>query len=109
MSQLKLSDLKELAQETPVQLDRVKKSTYGRNLEDFEVGDVYVHPRGITIPRAFAVEFPTQFLESNPLYLNKAFAALHGYRDLLVSPLMVMNVALSLGVQNDSEQALANL
>lgn len=109
MSHLKLSDLKELAHEIPVDLAKVKCPTYGRYLEDFTVGDVYVHPRGVTIGRSFAVEFATAFLEANPLYLNRAYAHAHGYKDLLVSPLMVMNVALSLGVQNDSEQAMANL
>lgn len=107
--QIKLSNLNELAGETPVQLAQIQKPSYGRYLEDFTVGDVFVHPRGITISKSFAVEFATQFLEANPLYLNEEFAKAHGFRDLLVSPLMTMNVALSLGVQNDSEKAIANL
>jgi len=48
-------------------------------------------------------------METNPLYLNVEFAKAHGYRDIPLSPLMVMNLALSLGVQNDSEKAVANL
>lgn len=82
---------------------------YGRVLEDLETGAVFCHPRGITITEAFAIEFATNFMEANPLYLNQEYAKAHGFRDLVVSPLMVMNIALSLGVQNDSEKAIANL
>jgi len=89
--------------------DRVKKPQYGRVLEDFEPGEVFTHPRGLTIDRAFAIEFAQEFMETNPLYLNVTVAKAHGYKDIPLSPLMVMNVALSLGVQNDSEKAVANL
>ena len=63
---------------------------------------MFCHPRGVTIYPAFAVEFATEFMETNPLYLNAEYAKAHGFKDLVVSPLMVMNIALSLGVQNDS-------
>ena len=100
----------ELAPKTEAAIpDRVKKPQYGRVLEDFEPGEVFTHPRGITIDRAFAIEFAQEFMETNPLYLNEIFAKAHGYRDIPLSPLMVMNLALSLGVQNDSEKAVANL
>ncbi len=89
--------------------DQVKRPQYGRVLEDFEPGQIFVHPRGITIDRAFAIEFAQEFMETNPLYLNVEFAKAHGHRDLPLSPLMAMNLALSLGVQNDSEKAVANL
>ncbi len=100
---------KEIAKDVPVQLDKVRCPQYGRVLEDFVEGEVFCHPRGITIHPAFAIEFATTFMETNPLYLNAEYAKAHGFRDLVVSPLMVMNVALSLGVQNDSEKAIANL
>jgi len=88
---------------------KAKYPQYGRVLEDFKAGEVFCHPRGITIYPAFAVEFATTFMEANPLYTNAEYAKAHGFRDLVVSPLLVMNVGLSLGVQNDSEKAIANL
>lgn len=109
MTQLKLHDLVELAPESPVKLDQVKTPSYGRLLGDFTVGEVFVHPRGVTVPPAFAIEFATTFHEANPLHFNRDFAVAHGFRDIVVSPLLVMNLALSLGVQNDSEKAMANL
>ena len=89
--------------------DKVKAPQYGRVLEDFEPGEVFTHPRGITVDRAFAIEFAQEFMETNPIYLNESVAKAHGYKDIPLSPLMVMNLALSLGVQNDSEKAVANL
>ncbi len=111
MSILKVPTTKQIerAKETPINLSKTRSPQYGRILEDFVEGEVFCHPRGITIDRAFAVEFATQFMEANPLYLNAEFAKAHGFKDLVVSPLMVMNVVLSLGVQNDSEKAMANL
>ncbi len=99
----------ELSPTQPADLSRAKYPQYGRVLEDLEEGEVFCHPRGITIDRAFAIEFATNFMEANPLYLNEVYAKACGFKDVVVSPLMVMNVALSLGVQNDSEKAVANL
>lgn len=100
---------KEIAPSQNANLEHTKYPQYGRVLEDFVEGEVFCHPRGITIPASFAIEFATTFMECNPLYTNAEYAKAHGYRDLVVSPLMVMNIALSLGVQNDSEKAIANL
>lgn len=85
------------------------KNTYGRYLEEFKEGDIYVHPRAFTIDRSFAQEFATVFMESNPLFLSEPYARAHGFSDMLVSPLQIFNIALSLGVQNNSEKAVANL
>lgn len=82
---------------------------YGRWLEDFAEGDVFVHPRGLTISPGFAQEFATVFHEANPLYLSEPCARAHGFDGIPVSPLLVLNIALSLGVQNDSEKAIAHL
>ncbi|MBX7149006.1 MaoC family dehydratase [bacterium] len=100
---------KEQAPALAADTSKVKYPQYGRVLEDFNDGEVFCHPRGITIYPSFAQEFATTYMEMNPLYINAEYAKAHGYRDLVVSPLMVMNIALSLGVQNDSEKAIANL
>jgi 2-methylfumaryl-CoA hydratase len=53
--------------------------------------------------------FARTYMQCNPLYLNAEFARANGFADLVASPQMVFNVVLSLGVQNDSEKAMANL
>lgn len=109
MTQLPYPAFKEIAPGQAANPQKTRYPEYGRVLEDLEVGEVFCHPRGLTIAKAFALDFATTFMECNPLYLNEGYARAHGYRDLVVSPLLVMNLALSLGVQNDSEKAIANL
>jgi 2-methylfumaryl-CoA hydratase len=53
--------------------------------------------------------FARTYLQCNPLYLNDQYARASGFAGLVASPQMVFNVVLSLGVQNDSEKAMANL
>jgi 2-methylfumaryl-CoA hydratase len=109
MKQFDLPPFAELAPSTTVTTDSVIKKTYGRFIEEYKEGDVYIHPRAFTIDLSFAQEFATTFMETNPLFLSKSYAQAHGFKDLLVSPPMVFNMALSIGVQNDSEKAMANL
>ncbi|MDF3820591.1 MaoC family dehydratase [Leptospira sp. 96542] len=104
-----LSPFGELAPKTETSLGEIKKNIYGRYLEEFGVGEIYVHPRQFTVDRSFAQEFATVFMDANPLYLSSEYAKAHGFSDLLVHPLLVFNLALSIGVQNNSEKALANL
>lgn len=93
----------------PPALGDVVVRSYGRHLEDFVPGAVFLHPRGRTIDRGLMLAFATAFHEANPLYLNEPFARSQGHPSLPASPALVMNLALSLGVQNDSEKAIANL
>jgi len=97
------------AAEAPVTTDKVVRRAYGHCLEDFAPGTVFVHPRGVTLDRGSMLTYARTFMEANPLYLNEAFARSQGYDALPAAPHMVMNLALSLGVQNDSEKAIANL
>ncbi len=83
--------------------------SYGRYLEDFNEGDIFFHPRAFTVDRSFAQEFATVFHDACPLFLSAEYARAHGFRDLLVPALQVFNIVLSLGVQNNSEKAMANL
>ncbi len=97
------------APEVPIALDDVHVPEYGHVLEEFLPGTVFVHPRGRTVDRAFLLAYATTFMEACPLYLNEEFARSQGFAGLPAAPHLVMNLALSLGVQNDSEKAIANL
>ncbi len=98
-----------VAAEVAPTLDEVVRREYGRALEDFVPGTVFVHPRGFTFDRGTMIAYARTFMEANPLHLNEAYALSQGYTGLPAAAHMVMNVALSLGVQNDSEKAIANL
>ena len=107
----KSQNMQELSKE--VSLDTRKNNihynSYGRYLEDFKEGMVFEHPRGISLTPAFMYDFAMTFFEANPLYINKEYALTVGFRGIPASPLLIMNIILSLGVQNNSEKAYANL
>ena len=107
--QLRVGPMEAIAPTMEADLSDVVAPEYGHYLEDFVPGTVFLHPRGITLDRGAMLAYATTFMEANPLYLNEAFARTQGYECLPAAPHMVMNLALSLGVQNDSEKAIANL
>ncbi len=109
MGKIQLEEFIELSPSLDYEEANTRKPEYGRLLEDFNEGDIFLHPRGLTIDRSFAQEFSTSFHEASPLFLSAPYAQAHGFSDLLVSPLQVFNIVLSLGVQNNSEKAIANL
>ena len=106
---LQLTPQPEIAADVPVDLTRTRQPQYGRYLDELEPGQVFEHPRGYTFDRSNMLDFARTFMQTNPLYLNLQYATAQGFRNLLASPQMVFNVTLSLGVQNDSEKAIANL
>src|ERR1043165_7449513 len=88
---------------------RVAEPQYGRRLDDFKVGDVYYHPWEVTIDEGMMAMFAASFLDANPLYSSRRFARDMGFRDRVVHPLLLMNLALSFTVHDVSEQAIAHL
>ena len=99
----------ELAPDQEATPDRARFPRYGRHLEHFVPGTVFQHPRGFTVDKGVARSFAAAFLQANPLYLNDEYAQAHGFPASPVCPQLVFNLVLSLGVQNDSEKAMANL
>ncbi|HSB09769.1 MAG TPA: MaoC family dehydratase [Blastocatellia bacterium] len=88
---------------------RVAQPKYGRLLDDFHIGDVYHHPWEVTIDDGMLAMFAASFLDPNPLYSSRRFARELGFRDRVVPPLVLLNLALSFTVHDISEQAIAHL
>ncbi len=109
MSKIHWKPWAEIAPSLKAPLTMINSPSYGRYLEDFNPGEVFTHPRGLSFYSSFAQEFATTFMESCPLFLNKTYAEALGFEGPIVPPLMVLATALSLGVQNESEKAIAHL
>ncbi len=88
---------------------RTIEPKYGRLLDDFRVGDLYHHPWEVTIDDGMLAMFSASFLDPNPLYSSSRFARDLGFRDRVVHPLVMLNLALSFSVHDVSEQAIAHL
>ena len=106
---LKLTPQEEIGGTIEIDLDKTRRPQYGRYLDELDPGQVFEHPRGFTFATTNMLDFARTYMQTNPLYLNAQYARAHGFNDLPASPQMIFNVTLSLGVQNDSEKAIANL
>ncbi len=106
---IRLDKQTEVAGSVAVNMEWARMPQYGRYLDEFVPGQVFVHPRGYTFDIGPMLDFARVFMQCNPLYLNLEYARAHGFPNIPASPQMVFNVVLSLGVQNDSEKAIANL
>jgi 2-methylfumaryl-CoA hydratase len=88
---------------------RVIEPVYGRLLDDFRIGDIYHHPWEVTIDDGVLAFFAASFLDPNPLYSSRRFARDLGFRDRVIHPMVLMNLALSFSVHDVSEQTIAHL
>src|SRR5262249_41770319 len=82
---------------------------YGRMTDDFRVGDVYEHPWEVTLDEGLLAIFAASFLDPNRLYSSKPYAQRLGFRDRVVNPLVLLNLAIGYSVHDVSEQAIAHL
>src|SRR6185436_5609711 len=89
--------------------NRIIQPKYGRLLDDFQAGDIYHHPWEVTIDDGMLAMFAASFLDPNPLYSSRRFARDLGFRDRVIHPLLLLNLALSFTVHDISEQAIAHL
>jgi itaconyl-CoA hydratase len=95
---------------TPVRkTDRRIRATYGRYLEEFEVGDIYEHRPGRTITEADNIHFSLLTMNAHPMHCDKAFAAKSEFGQLLVNSGLSLAVVLGMTVNDVSAKAIANL
>src|SRR6185503_803926 len=88
---------------------RVIEPQYGRLLDDFKIGEIYHHPWEVTIDEGMLAMFAASFLDPNLLYSSRRFARDLGFRDRVIHPMVLVNLALSFTVHDISEQAIAHL
>lgn len=106
---MRLVEQIEVSRSVAVNIDWAKFPQYGHFFDEFVPGQVFIHPRGYTFELGSMLAFARTFMQCNPLYLNMEYAKENGFPSIPASPQLVFNVVLSLGVQNDSEKAIANL
>jgi len=87
----------------------LRSPRYGRLLDDFAPGDIYLHPWEVTVDEGMIALFAASFQDATPTYASRAEAIRLGFRDRPVHPLMLLNLGLSFSVHDVSEQAIANL
>jgi len=87
----------------------VKEGWRGRIFEDFEVGDVYVHPLGRTVTTTDNMWFTLLTQNTNPLHFDHAYAARTEFKRPLVDSTFTLALVTGQSVSDLSQNALANL
>jgi itaconyl-CoA hydratase len=81
----------------------------GRYLEDFVVGDVYVHRLGRTITESDNINFSLMTMNQHPMHCDAAFAAKSEFGRPLVNSALTLAIVVGMTVNDVSGKAIANL
>ena len=87
----------------------VKRGWEGRCYEDFEVGDIYVHPLGRTINSTDNTWFTLLTLNTNNVHFDHHFAAGTEFGRPLVNSAFTLALVTGMSVTDLSQNAMANL
>ena len=85
------------------------RSSLGRYLEDFTVGDVYEHFPGRTITETDNIQFSLLTMNNHPMHCDSAFAAKSEFGKPLVNSGLTLAIVLGMTVADVSGKAIANL
>lgn len=88
---------------------RVIVARYGRDFEDFAVGDVFEHRPGRTVTTADNVHFSLLTMNRHPLHCDEAYAAGTEFGQALVNSTLTLAIVTGLTVDDLSARAIANL
>lgn len=88
---------------------RVIVARYGRDLEDFEVGDVYEHRPGRTLTAADNIHFSLLTMNRHPLHCDEAYGKGTEFGQTLVNSTLTLAIVTGLTVDDVSARAIANL
>lgn len=88
---------------------RVHVARYGRDLEDFGVGDLYEHRPGRTITQADNIHFSLLTMNRHPAHCDAAYAAGTEFGRELVNSTLTLAIVTGLTVDDVSARAIANL
>lgn len=85
------------------------RESYGRYLEDFNVGDVYEHRPGRTITETDNTWFTLLTMNQHPLHFDKEYCKHSEFGKPLVNSTMTLSVIAGMSVSDVSQKTIANL
>lgn len=85
------------------------RASYGRYLENFEVGHVYEHRPGRTITDNDNIQFSLMTMNAHPMHCDANYASKSEFGRLLVNSGLSLAVVLGMTVNDVSAKAIANL
>lgn len=94
---------------TPGPGGKVITARYGRDLEDFAVGDLYEHRPGRTVTQADNIQFSLLTMNRHPAHCDDAYSANTEFGQTLVNSTLTLAIVTGLTVDDVSARAIANL
>jgi acyl dehydratase len=85
------------------------RESYGRDYEDFEIGDIYEHRPGRTISEADNTWFTLLTMNQHPLHFDAAYAAKSEFGRPLVNSCLTLSIVAGMSVSDVSQKAIGNL
>jgi acyl dehydratase len=92
----------------PVGSNRLRES-YGRYLEDFEVGVIYEHRPGRTVSEADNTWFTLLTMNQHPLHFDAEYASKSEFGRPLVNSCLTLSIVVGMSVSDVSQKAIGNL
>lgn len=85
------------------------RETFGRYLEDFEVGHIYQHRPGRTISEVDNTWFTLLTMNTHPLHFDAEYAKASEFGKVLVNSAFTVSLVVGMSVSDVSQKAIANL
>jgi len=85
------------------------RESYGRYLEDFNVGDIYEHRPGRTITENDNTWFTLLTMNQHPLHFDQEYAKHSEFGQPLVNSCLTLAVVAGMSVSDVSQKTIANL
>lgn len=97
-----------VAEAKPVGEQRYRES-YGRYLEDFDIGDVYEHRPGRTITETDNTWFTLLTMNQHPLHFDREYGEKTEFGQVLVNSCLTISLVTGMSVSDISQKTIANL
>ena len=85
------------------------RESYGRYLEDFQVGDVYEHRPGRSITETDNTWFTLLTMNQHPLHFDREYGAKTEFGQVLVNSCLTISLVTGMSVSDISQKTIANL
>ena len=85
------------------------RESYGRYLEDFNIGDIYEHRPGRTLTESDNTWFTLLTMNQHPLHFDKEYASKSEFDKPLVNSCLTLSIVAGMSVSDISQKTIANL
>ncbi|GBC68526.1 Beta-methylmalyl-CoA dehydratase [archaeon HR01] len=87
-------------------MGRIKPGWEGRYYEDFEPGDIYIHPYGRTLTEVDNIWFSLLTMNSNEIHFNSDYSAETQWGKPLINSGLTLAIVLGMSVMDVSQNAI---